>query len=376
MTTTDRWDGPLRRRELLQGGAGLALTLGLAGCGVGGSGTTASKKSTEKVVKAVPDGDLAYFNWSQFLDPKLMKEFEKRYGVKVRESNFDSMSAMMAKLRSGNRYDLIFPTAEWADRLRKANQLLRIDKAQLKNGAKQYDYFAKPWYDPAGDHTLPYSMYATGIIYRSDKVKDMAGSWNDLGNETAAGKIYLLDDFQEVLGAGNIATGSKLNDVETAAVGKSKQWALGFKPKLRGFSTDDIQNMVGGNAWIHHGWNGDVVNIHNQVKTPENYSFQKCKEGIPLGNDCFAIPANAQHPGTALAFIDFILEPENAARNIEYFGYPMPYKGPDAKFAELVKDDPSINVSIDDLENGQQFKNLNADGRRIWDEAWTEIKAS
>jgi spermidine/putrescine transport system substrate-binding protein len=119
-----------------------------------------------------------------------------------------------------------------------------------------------------------------------------------------------------------------------------------------------------------------VVNVRNQVKTPENYSFQKCKEGIPLGNDCFAIPANAEHPGTAMAFIDFILEPENAARNIEYMGYPMPYKGPDVKFAELVKDDPSINVTVDDLKNGEQFKNINAAGRRAWDEAWTEIKAS
>jgi spermidine/putrescine transport system substrate-binding protein len=375
MTTTDRWDGPLRRRELLQGGAGLALTLGLAGCGVGDSGTTASKKSTEKVVKAVPDGDLVYFNWAEYLDPELMKDFEKRYGVKVRESNFDSMSGMMAKIRSGNRYDLIFPTAEWSDRLRKANQLLRIDQAQLKNAGTHYDYFTKPWYDPEADHTVAYALYATGIIYRSDKVKDMAGSWNDLGNETASGKTYLLDDFQEVFGAGNIATGSKLNSVDDGSVEKSKQWALDLKPKLRGFSTDDIQNMVSGNAWIHHGWNGDVVNVRNQVKTPENYTFQKCKEGIPLGNDCFAIPANAEHPGTALAFIDFILEPENAARNIEYFGYPMPYKGPDEKFAELVKDDPSINVTVDDLNNGQQFKNINAEGRRAWDEAWTEIKA-
>jgi spermidine/putrescine transport system substrate-binding protein len=376
MTTSDRWDGPLRRRELLQGGAGLALTLGLAGCGVGGGATTSSKKATEKVVKAVPDGDLVYFNWAEYLDPELMKDFEKRYGVKVRESNFAEMSGMMAKLRSGNRYDLIFPTAEWSDRLRKANQLLRIDNTQLKNYGTHYDYFTKPWYDPAADHTVPYALYATGIIYRADKVKDMAGSWNDLGNETAKGKTYLLDDYQEVLGAGNMATGSKLNDVDAAAVDKSKEWALGIKPKLRGFSTDDIQNVVSGNAWIHHGWNGDVVNVRNQVKTPENYSFQKCKEGIPLGNDCFAIPANAEHPGTAMAFIDFILEPENAARNIEYMGYPMPYKGPDAKFAELVKDDPSINVTVDDLENGQQFKNINAAGRRTWDEAWTEIKAS
>jgi spermidine/putrescine transport system substrate-binding protein len=368
------FEGPLRRRELLRGGAGLALGLGLAGCGVGNEPAKVDKKQTEKLVKAEPDGDLVYFNWSEYLEPKLFKKFEKQFGVKVRESNFDSMQGMMAKLRSGNRYDLIFPGAEWVDRLRKANQLLKIDKEQLPNAASVYDYFAKPWYDPGADHSVPYAMYASGLIYRKDKLH-LTGSWNDLGLSEAQKKVYMLDDFQEVIGAGNLVNGNKLNDTDPDAVEKAKQWALDLKPKLRGFSTDDIQNVVSGNAWIHHGWNGDVVNVRNQVKKPENYSFQKCKEGLPVGTDCFAIPANAQHPGTALTFINFLLEPENASKNIEYMGYPMPYKGPDETFAGLVKDDPAIDVTVDDLTNGQQYASLGAAGRARWDQAWTEIKA-
>ena len=368
------FEGPLRRRELLRGGAGLALGLGLAGCGVGNEPAQVNKKQTEKLVKAEPDGDLVYFNWSEYLEPKLFKKFEKQFGVKVRESNFDSMQGMMAKLRSGNRYDLIFPGAEWVDRLRKANQLLKIDKEQLPNAATVYDYFAKPWYDPDADHSVPYAMYASGLIYRKDKLQ-LTGSWNDLGLPEAQKKVYMLDDFQEVIGAGNLVNGNKLNDTDPDAVEKAKQWALDLKPKLRGYSTDDIQNVVSGNAWIHHGWNGDVVNVRNQVKKPENYSFQKCKEGLPVGTDCFAIPANAQHPGTALTFINFLLEPENASANIEYMGYPMPYKGPDETFANLVKDDPAIDVTVDDLTNGQQYASLGAAGRARWDQAWTEIKA-
>jgi spermidine/putrescine transport system substrate-binding protein len=369
--TRDQWS----RRELLQSGAGLALGLGLAGCGVGNQAAEAPKEQTERAVKAQIDGDLVYFNWSEYLEPKLLRAFEKQYGVKVRESNFDSMQGMMAKLRSGNRYDVIFPTSEWVDRLRKANQLLKIDLAQVPNASAMYEYFDGPWYDPDSDRTVPYAMYATGIIYRADRITDMAGSWNDMGNPAAQGRAYLLDDFQEVIGAGNLVNGAELNSVDEADVEKAREWALGLKPKMRGFSTDDVQNMVSGNAWIHHGWNGDVVNIRNQVGEPGNFTFQKCSEGIPLGTDCFAIPANAEHPGTALTFINFILDAENAAKNIEYMGYPMPYEGPDAAFADLVKDDPSINVTVEDLESGQQFANLGTEGRRLWDQTWTEIKA-
>jgi spermidine/putrescine transport system substrate-binding protein len=96
--------GGLNRRELLRGGAGLAVGAGLAGCGVGNV-SRGSKEETEKPIKKRVDGDLVYFNYSEYVDPALIKGFEKEYGVKVRESYFDSMPAMMAKLRAGIQYD-------------------------------------------------------------------------------------------------------------------------------------------------------------------------------------------------------------------------------------------------------------------------------
>ena len=139
--------GRIDRRELLRGGAGLALGVGLAGCGVGDSGG-GSKEDTEKVVKAKVDGDLVYFNWSEYLDPELIKAFEKKYEVKVRQSNFDSMASMMAKLRSGNRYDVIFPDQSVTPRLVASNQLLKLDRDQLKNYDQVFEFFHDPVYDP------------------------------------------------------------------------------------------------------------------------------------------------------------------------------------------------------------------------------------
>ena len=134
--------------------------------------------------------------------------------------------------------------------------------------------------------------------------------------------------------------------------------------------------MLNGNAWIHHGWNGDVVNVRNQADDPSIYKFEKCKEGIPVGADQMAIPANAEHPGTALLFIDFMLDPENAARNVAYFGYPMPNNGAVDAFQKLAQDDPAITVTTDDLERGDQFEPLAGERRRAWDRVWTEVKAA
>ena len=95
---------------------------------------------------------------------------------------------------------------------------------------------------------------------------------------------------------------------------------------------------------------------------------------MPIGSDVFAIPTNAQHPGTALKFIDFIIE--NSARNGAWTGYPMATNSSEKRYAELVKGEPELQISVDDLEGGDQFANLEGADREEWDRTWTEVKAS
>jgi spermidine/putrescine transport system substrate-binding protein len=366
----------IRRREFLQGGAGLALGASLLGAGCGVGQEKASKDAVTKVVPAKIDGDLLIFNWTEYMDPGLIKGFEKRYKVKVSQANFDSMPSMMAKLRSGNEYDLIFPTADYVNRLVKANMLLQLDREKLSNADGIYPFFDDPWYDGGSAHTVPYAMYTTGIAWRDDKVEDMTGSWNDLANESAKGKTFMLDDFQEGIGQANLLNGFDLNATDPAELEQTKATLEHEKEYLRGYSTNAAPNLVSGTAWVHHAWNGDIVNTRNQAKkNPENFKFETCEEGIPVGSDCMAIPSNAKHPGTALLFIDWMLDPEHASTNIAYFGYPMPVKGAEAAFAELAADDPAIEVSVEDLEKGSQFKELSPEDRKAWDRVWTEVKA-
>jgi spermidine/putrescine transport system substrate-binding protein len=366
----------LNRRELLRGGAGLALGAGLAGCGVGNI-DRGTRAEVERPIRKRVDGDLVYFNYSEYIDPKLVKGFEKRYGVTVRESYFDSMAAMMAKLRAGISYDVIFPSAEYTQRLNSGNLIRRIDREKLRNADTVYSYFDDPWYDKDSEHSLPYGLYATGLGYRADKVTGMTGSWRDLAEADSEDRNFLLDDFQEAIGMANLVNGYPLNETDPDRLDESRDYLVDLKPKLRGISADTITNMVSGNAYIQHLWNGDIVNIRYGVDNPEDFKFQRCEEGLPVGSDNFVIPINAEHPGTALLFIEYMLEPEHAAQNVEWVGYPMPYDGAATEaFQGLVKEDPEINITVEDLEGGQQFENLSGDGRLEWDEVWTEFRVS
>ncbi len=363
----------MSRRDVMKVGGGLALSASLAACGVGG-GDSNSVQDTVKAIEPKIDGDLVYFNWAQYLNPKTIKGFEKEYGVKVKQSNFDSMAGMMAKLRSGNSYDVIFPSAEFAAKLIKANQLLEIPRNELTALPDVYSFFDNPWYDAGSAHTVPYSLYLTGLGYRADKIETMTGSWTDLTNPQADGRSFILDDFQEGIGMANLVNGYELNAAEEAQLQEARDYLVGIKPELRGFSSDTITNMASGNAWIQHLWNGDIINARYRVDDPSTLKFQQNSEGVPVGSDVFAIPVNAEHPGTALLFIDWVLE--HSAENATWTGYPMPTKSSEKPYAALVKDEPELQITVDDLEGGQEFANLEGQARENWDRTWTEVKAS
>ncbi|MEU0368975.1 extracellular solute-binding protein [Streptomyces sp. NPDC006283] len=373
---------PLSRRSFLRTGsaaaAGLSLGITAAGCGFTSAAPAAQETSDEPIEMKI-DGDLVYFNWADFVDPAIFAGFEKEYGVKVVQSNFDSMEGMAAKLNAGNRYDIIFPTAKWAQRLTEGHRLRRIDHSRLRNAdavLAHYDYFADPWYDPGSRYTLPFTMYKTGIGWRKDKIgDDLSGSWDDLWAPRAKGRVFVLDDRDEVLGMAALKLGLDISTTDPDGLGEITGTLRSLRPHLRGFSSDSYNNLLTGNAVMTQAWSGDMAAMLNQAEDPSVFGFQTAREGAPVNSDCYAIPSDAPHPGTAMLFIDYMLRPENVRKNIEYIGYPMPVHGTEDTYAALVEPFPECLVSSDDLKDDLYFRNGDAQGERARDAAWTRVKA-
>ncbi|MER5760333.1 spermidine/putrescine ABC transporter substrate-binding protein [Streptomyces sp. NPDC002082] len=368
----------LSRRSLLRAGTAAAFGLAAAGCGFASGDDPAGKATAETPIDVKVDGDLVYFNWADFVDPAVFEGFQKEYGVKVVQSNFDSMEGMAAKLNSGNQYDIIFPTAKWSQRLAAGGRLRTIDHTRLKNAEAVfagYDYFADPWYDPGSRHTVPFTMYKTGIGWRRDRLGDLTGSWDDLWNEQAKGKVFVLDDRDEVLGLGALKLGLDLTTDDQDDLALVTETLRSLRPRLRGFSSDSYNNLLNGNADMTQAWSGDMAAMLAQAEDPAVFGFEVAREGAPLNSDCYAIPANAQHPGTAMLFIDYMLRPENVKKNIEYIGYPMPVRGTEDTYTALVEPFPQCQVTAADLKDDLYFRNGTAKGEQHRDAAWTDVKA-
>jgi spermidine/putrescine transport system substrate-binding protein len=379
----EMWSRDIDRRQFLRIGAalglsGAALMAFVEACG----GTTGSAEVSPTPIvypKAQIDGDLEYFNWTEYLNPDLITSFEKHYGVKVNQTNFDNMQGMMAKLNAGIPYDLTFPTGDYVELLVKADQLTPIDHSQLDNWKEVPSYFNDPWYDKKGIHSVPYAMWTTGIAWRTDQVPDsMTGSWGDLWTLAPkySGKLYLLDDYQEVLGMSLVRLKYDINSGNKDQVNKAVDELLKIKPYVGKFSTDDITNMVSGSAAIHHSWSGDIYQVISQVDKPEIWRYETCMEGVPTGNDTFVIPKNAKHPGTAMKFIDWMLAPENAKANVEYFGYPMVTTDGISAYQKLVSDYPFLGLTLDQAIHGLREIAPTGAKLQLWNQAWTKVKAA
>lgn len=368
---------PLSRRAFLRTGAAVSLGAAAAGCGFQPSAPTSA--DSDAPIKVRPDGDLVYFNWADFVDPAVFAGFEKEYGVKVIQSNFDSMEGMVAKLNAGNRYDIIFPTAKWAQRLTEGNRLRTIDHSRLRHADSvfgHYDYFSDPWYDKGSAHTVPFTMYKTGIGWRKDKIgDDLTGSWDDLWNDRAKGRVFVLDDRDEVLGMAALKLGLDITTTDEDDLDRITDTLRSLRPRLRGFSSDSYNNLLNGNAAMTQAWSGDMAAMLGQAKDPSVFGFETAKEGAPVNSDCYAIPANARHPGTAMLFIDYMLRPENVKKNIEYIGYPMPVDGSEDTYAAIVEPFPECLVSATDLKDDLFFRNGTSKGEQARDTAWTRVKA-
>ncbi|MBS1675855.1 MAG: spermidine/putrescine ABC transporter substrate-binding protein [Actinobacteria bacterium] len=368
----------ITRRDALRGGAGVVLGIGALG-GMGGllSACGSSSSGSSAVVKPKPDGDITWFTWESYIEPKVLAAFEKRYGVKVKQVYFDNPETMLAKVAAGLPYDLITTNSAFLKRMIEGNLLRPFEPSELNGWDNIIPYFRNPIYDHGSDrYSIPYAYGPAGIAYQPDKVH-VTGSWNDLWeNEEAAGHIYLIDEMGETLTMSLIRLGYDLNSGDTSQVTKAADELLKVKPSLAAFSSNLEAEFGGGNAWLSHAWGGTTLQVLKTLppQEAEKWSFEWPSDGLSMGCDTLSVGTNAKSPGSALTLIQFMLQPENSAANVDYTGYPNGTEAGNAAYKEATKDFPFLYLET----NPKEFKwRESPTGSRLtlWNEQWARVTA-
>lgn len=344
---------------------------------------TAACKSGEKKDYSFADGDqyeyiggeLSILNWGEYIDPELIKIFEKETGVKVTYNEMTSNEEMLIKLRSADcAYDMCFPSDYIIEQLIANDLLLPLDMSKIpnaKNISERMLEFTNV-FDPGNKYSLPYMWGTVGILYNTKMVDEEVDSWDILWNEKYAGKIWQYDSVRDAIAVSLIRLGYDINTRDPEQIREAKEELIKQIPLLKGLGTDNIRpSMVNGKAAIAVIYSGDALAC---IEENEDLAFVVPKEGSNVWFDNVVIPKTAKNVEAAHAFINFINDANLAARNTEDIYYSTPNQGAMDRLDASYIEDETYNPSDETLKRCSVFHDL-GDFVDVFNAAWSEYKS-
>jgi spermidine/putrescine transport system substrate-binding protein len=344
-------------------------------------------------------GPLRVYNYADYIDPGLVKRFQKQYSTKVQIATYNSSDEAIAKLASGAvSFDVIIGLsgANIVDLI--AHKLLQpLNHAYLSNLDKNiWPELQDPFYDRGSRYTVPYVVWMDGIGWRNDKVKEdiaaMDVPWDIFWHSRPyRGRVGILDDRRDALSMPMqreaMRTGARpdLNTEDGAVITRAENELskLGeiCNPKI---TITDYQTLPEAKTVLHHSWSGDLLGgaFYYMPKgvSPDVLSFWGPEQNGVVQNDFFCIGRTAKSPALAHRFIEFMLDEKNAYANfVNFNGYVPPQNGIDAetliKRGLIPKSLERAVVRPDQFAANQELLQLSVAGERLWDEAWSRFKA-
>lgn len=319
---------------------------------------------------------LTIFNWGDYIDEDLITEFEELYGVKVIYETFDSNEAMITKIQQGGTtYDIAIPSEYTIEKMIEEDLLFEIDHSKIPNLKYINPNFLDLAFDPGNKFSIPYFWGTVGIVYNPEIIGDIEiNTWDDLWNPALKNEILLIDGAREVLGFSLNSLGYSLNDTDEEHLREAVEKLNLLTPNIKAIIGDEVRQLIAtGEAGVGLVWSGTYQEI---VWENEDVDFQYVvpEEGSNLWFDNMVIPKTAKNIEAAHQFINFMLDPENAARNADYVGYSTPNTEALQYMDPEVVADESLYPSDEVIENLEVYKNLGKEMVSFYNELFLEFK--
>ncbi|GFZ88045.1 putrescine-binding periplasmic protein [Elstera cyanobacteriorum] len=358
---------------------GLALGVGLLGVAV-----APAAFAQKKVVNV--------YNWSDYIDPKVLEAFTKETGVKVNYDVYDSQEVLEAKLTAGKSgYDVVGPTAQpFLARQVAAGLYQPLDKSKLKNfGNLDPDIMkAIEKADPNNAHAIPWMWGTNGIGYNVGKVKTIAADAPvysmkmildpEVVSKFKACGVMILDAPTDVFPSVLNYLGLPPDSKSTADLDKATDALLKVRPFIRKFhSSEYINGLANGDICVAFGYSGDIIQASTRAAEAKrgvtvNYSIPT--EGAQLWVDTLAIPKDAPNPDLAHAILDHLMKPQVVAASSDLTGYANGNKASTALVSEAVRTNPGIYPPAEVRARLFTITPADKDFERARTRAWTRVK--
>jgi len=317
---------------------------------------------------------LHLFCWADYISPEIITQFEKENNCKIVYDTFDSNEAMYAKLKAGaSGYDVIFPSDYKIKIMEDSKMLLPLDKSKLPNIQYLDKQILNKMFDPNMKYSVPYMMSYTGIGYNKKKLPNFEPSWTIFEDPQFKGRMTLLDDYREVLGAALFCKGLDPNTTKDESLEIARKKVMLWRKNIAKFENEQYKNgLANGEFNVVMGYSGDLMQIIDENK--DELAFAIPKEGAMLCCDTMVIPVNAPNVDLAHKFINFIHTPAVAAKNIEYTCYRCPNTAAYKLLDKSILENNAIFVSPEVLNKCKFIKEAATEIDAKYLNVWNKIK--
>jgi spermidine/putrescine transport system substrate-binding protein len=355
------------------------------------------KKGNEPIASGLlpeRNATLKIYNYPDYLDrTTAITNFEKQfqqYNVKVEISTFNDINEALAKLRTGQvDFDLFVPSYDSIGKLVYGDFLRPLNHSYISNISQVWPQFSNPFYDQQWRYTVPYTIYTTGIGWRSDKVTEdislRANPYDVFWDPTFASRIAILDDYREAMTMVLLRNG--ITDVLT---GDPKKLAMvsaqltdmisKTNPKV---NITDYQDIPNGTTNISQAWSGDMVNAIANMPTGQSpsvlrYWYPPSGKGA-VNQDIFVVLRAGKNPVLSHVWLNYILDVKNAIANAAFTGYQTPHNAIDPNSMVSSGTIPANLASVVVLpkyfDEGYRELELNPAADLAWHNVWQKFKA-
>jgi putrescine transport system substrate-binding protein len=365
--------------------ATLLAVLVLAGCG-----RKSETQQAGEAPAATEDKVLNVYNWSDYIDPAVIEDFQKETGIAVSYDVFDSNEVLETKLLTGKSgYDVVVPSAYFLERQIQAGVFRKLDKSKLPNlgHLDQGLQMSIASHDPRNEHGVIYMWGTTGIGFDADKVRAImpdapTDSWSLVLDPAIVSRfkdcgVSLLDDPTDMVGTVLLWLGKQPNSESEEDLKLAEEALLRIRPYIRTIhSSQYIEDLANGEVCIAVGYSGDVLQARDRAAEAGkeiDIRYVIPREGALMWFDTLAIPADAEHPGNAHAFIDYLLRPEVAAANSNYVYYATANTAALDLLDPELRDDAGIFPPPEVKERLQPNLAKSAEFTRSLNRSWTRF---
>ena len=258
-------------------------------------------------------GILNMYNWGNYTSPELIKKFEEKFNVKVTITDYDSNATALAKVKAGGHgFDIVVPSANYVKIFIEEGLALEVRPDQLENFKHVAPEWRNPSWDPGRRYSVPWQWGTVGIVVDTEVYKgdiNTAAIVFDPPKELA-GKINMPPEMGDVLALALMYVGSKPCSTDKAALKKARDVLMAAKSKWVSLDYGLVEKMPRGDFAAAAYWNGAAFRA--RLAKP-SIKFGYPREGFPVWMDSVVVLKTAKNVENAKLFMNFIMEPENAA---------------------------------------------------------------